>query len=119
MMIQKRKLFILFFVLVFSSCAKIVDAPPQIKVWVVDEEQKPVTHVTIKLFETIEDWESDTNWVRKGETGNRNFKVFLEMEELEYYISATKGQRSNRETGSYLTEPLQINKLVHVTTTIK
>jgi len=116
---KNLNLLLLLIALLLSSCAKIVDAPPQIKVWVVDEEQAPVTHVTIKLFETLEDWESDTNWIRKAETGNENFKVFLEMEELEYYISATKGQRSNRETGSHLTEPLQINKLVHVTTTIK
>lgn len=116
---KNPNLLFLLMAILLSSCAKIVDAPPQIKVWVVDEEQMPVTHVTIKLFETLEDWESDTNWVRKAETGNENFKVFLEMEEKKYFIHTQKDSMNNTTTMYELVSPLQINELAEVTVTIK
>ena len=118
-----RKLIPLFFlaVLLVNCTEKITrsDVNPQLEIIVKTESGQLVTNASVSLFLTEEDWKDNINIIQSGNTNNEGSILFTDLEEIQYYFFASKGEMNNQNQISETNKILEINVKAIIETIIK
>ena len=95
----------------YSSCTKI-DVQAMLEITVVDEEGKPYEGILVGLFDSLDEWSMLANPVQAWKETNSSGKVvFMDLQEIRYYIFADGDSVSNIGKQVQLNEELRINEI--------
>jgi hypothetical protein len=112
-------LFLLFFTLILG-CKKTIyiDSPPQLEIAVVDASNNKVLGAEVTIFLSEDDWQNKTNPVAQITSDVNGSALFTDLEETIYYFYVQKGSLDNTLATSYFQNPLKMNEIRVVQTTI-
>lgn len=120
---QIRYLIGIMFLLILFSCTEKeyvdVDIAPALEIKVIDENETVQVGAIVKLYKNEEDFSSQTNVVRNGNSDNNGIVVFEKLEEKIYYFSIEKNDLTNYYEEVTFTSPLAKNELKQIQCTIK
>ncbi|WP_299254461.1 hypothetical protein [uncultured Cytophaga sp.] len=111
---MKTKIYSLFVILFLLSSFTVQLIPTSVKLTVRNGLGSVEKDVTVTLYANKEDYEKSTNPVAGGKTDAKGQIYFQDLKELNYYVSAEKGDKNNFGAGEKL-ENLELNKVNKVT----
>ncbi len=109
---------VMMMVCLTASHSEVKKLPSFLKVFVVDEEGKPVQGAEVRLFKNREDFDAKNNVLHSGVTNKKGRVFFSKVEPVAYYIFIRKGDKDNMTT-NYKTSEVLPSKISTVTFTIK
>ncbi len=114
-----------FYILVFLysftlSCkTEFNDVEPQLEVIVLDVDGNVVEGANVLLFESELEWINKTNNIQNIITNELGVATFIDLKEIVYFFSVSKGDLSNKESSVLIKNKLKINTKAQVITIIK
>ena len=112
MKLLKDTFAIIFLTVFFIGCGtetEYIDSPPQLEIKVVKENMQSASNADVKLFSTLENWESSTGVIIRLKTDNNGIAFFTELGEEVYYFLVSMDTLNNRGGICTFSDPLQIN----------
>lgn len=117
---KKHVISLLLLMILLMGCKKTVyiDNAPQLEIVVVDPSNNKVSGAVVTIFISEEDWQNKANSIDQKTSDINGSALFTELEETKYYFYVQKGLLDNTLGVSYFSNPLKLNEIRVVQTTI-
>ncbi len=94
---MKHYLLLLISLLILGSCEKTehISQAPSLEVYVTDPLGNALESANVFLFENRDDWDEKVNVIDSLITDIHGYVYFQELEELQYFLFATKDSLTN------------------------